>query len=1147
MAKLAFLSFGKGRNETPTDRTGESRRANKPRRTYRHALLCLLASSVILGSVAPAGLAPASAAPPAAAVPPAAAGAADEQPQSWLLKWTDPALAHELRGVEVLHRQPETAVEVVRPAPDSGEDVESWLGRLRGEPGVQYVHPNNRVSILDASASGQGETGELSDEAGTAASQLQSEKPEAAASQWQSEKPEAVASQWQSEKPEAAASQWQSEKPEAGMSQHQSEKSEAAVSQQRSGKYEAAVSQYQSSEESEAATFQQEEQPQTEEQPYEGAAQEPVMQEPVTQEPAAQEPAAQEPPAALTPDQQAAKDAVGEAAEKAAASPTKANDPQLDKQTHLSRIGAQKAWQTVREQKDVIIGLVDTGVDLDHPDLKDNLVAGTNLIYPELPPDDDNGHGTGVAGVIGAVGNNGIGVAGVVWHAKIMPIKALDQWGDGTEKDLGEGILYAVRNGAGIVVMSVGLHRYSPYMEDIVRYAESQGVLLVAAAGNDGTTLGSKAAVKYPAAYPTVLAVGGSNSNGAPDPRSNPGSELDLLAPWNVYTTALDGEYKWDEGTSLAAPQVAGAAALLLAMHPEYEPYQVRAMLRQSAKDIGAAGVDSTSGYGLLRVDQVVAGELVPDANEPNNKQSAAAKLPLFSQVTAELPPKQDVDWYVVDTPTEGTLKLDFQALDTEQAVSAVRISHYTPGGRLLRSEDTKLSSKSISFTAGKGKQYVEVKFSNPANDKPMAYALTTSFTMKEDPYEPNDRHDIAFQLQPKSQTITASFHQKADRDWYKVSFEQEGKLQLSLSTDTVRIDPGLAVMREGQALTLFDENGEGEAEHSSVISVTPGQYYIRVHNAIAVEANATVGTYRLQVQFEPQLMDPNEPNDISYEGLMMKPGTDYIGLIHERSDTDWFQFRLSSKSIISLGVTGVPNDTSLKLLLYDKKMQQLRVSHTGSDGQLATGDVVLQPGVYYVRLTADRAFAHQYYRMKLTEEELVAGFRDIGGHWAQEEIAALTQEGIINGVGNYSFKPDRNITRAEAVALIVKAYKPNAAKPPGAYFSDLASTHWSYPYIMTAVQEGWVKGFPDGSFKPDQPVTRAEMAIMIGNAENIRPRAPLSPPFADVPMKEWYAPMLYSMKLEGKLKGMEDNSYKPDDRASRAQFTTLIYRYLTG
>ncbi|MFD0957876.1 S8 family serine peptidase [Paenibacillus chungangensis] len=1116
MAKLVFLSFGKGRKETPTDRTGESHRANKPRRSYRRALLSLLASSVILGSVAPAGLAPASAAPPAAvpsAQAQAAAGAAEEQPQSWLLKWTDPALAHELRGVEVLHRQPETAVEVIRPAPDSGGDVESWLSRLRGEPGVQYVHPNNRVSILDASASEQGEADELSNEAGTAGSHLQSEQMEA------------LVSQQQLVKSEAAVSQYPSEKSEAAVSQQQSKMTVVKMLQQDDG--------------SQTGEHVDE---QIEKQTDEDAEQESVIQEPVTQQPAASE----SPAALKQPDQQAANDAANETPQMMAASPTEANDPQLDKQTHLSRIGAQKAWQTVREQKNVIIGLVDTGVDLDHPDLKDNLVAGTNLIYPELPPDDDNGHGTGVAGVVGAVGNNGLGVAGVVWDAKIMPIKALDQWGDGTEKDLGEGILYAVRNGAGIVVMSVGLHRYSPYMADIVRYAESQGVLLVAAAGNDGTMLGSKAAVKYPAAYPTVLAVGGAKPNGDPDPRSNPGSELDLLAPWNVYTTALDGEYKWDEGTSLAAPQVAGAAALLLALHPEYEPYQLRAMLRQSAKDIGAAGVDSISGYGLLRVDQVVSGELVPDANEPNNKQSAAAKLPLFSQVTAELPPKQDVDWYVVDTPTEGTLKLDFQALNSEQAVSAIRISHYTPGGQLLRSEDTKLSSKSISFTAGKGKQYVEVKFSNPANDKPMAYALTTSFTMKEDPYEPNDRHDVAFQLQPNSQTITASFHQNADRDWYKVSFEREGKLQLTLSTDTVRIDPGLAVMREGQALMLFDENGEGDAEHSSVISVTPGQYYIRVHNAIAVEAHATVGTYRLQVQFEPQLMDPNEPNDKAYEGLMMKPGTEYIGLIHERTDTDWFQFRLSNKSVISLNVTGVPSDTSLQLLLHDKKMQQLRVSETGSVGKLATGDVVLQPGVYYVRLTADQAFGHQYYRMKLTEEELVAGFRDIGGHWAQEEIAALTQEGVIHGVGNYSFKPDRSITRAEAVALIVKAYNPNVANLPGNNFSDLNSTHWSYSYIMTAVREGWVNGFPDGRFKPDQPVTRAEMAIMIGNAENIRPRTPLSPPFADVPMREWYAPMLYSMMLEGKLKGMQGNSYKPDDQASRAQFTTLIYRYLT-
>ncbi|WP_144353445.1 S8 family serine peptidase, partial [Paenibacillus darwinianus] len=227
------------------------------------------------------------------------------------------------------------------------------------------------------------------------------------------------------------------------------------------------------------------------------------------------------------------------------------NDPELGKQVYLRQIRADKAWTLANKRSNITIALVDTGVDLDHPDLQGNLVGGTNLVQPGKPPEDDNGHGTNVAGVVAAVGDNRIGTAGILWKAGIMPIKALDSQGYGEEDRLGEAILYAVNHGAQIVVLSVGLYRYSPYMRDIVQYAESKGVLLVAAGGNDGKELSSKVAVKYPAAYPTVLAVAGATASGAPEMRSNPGPEIDVAASWRVYTTALGGGYKSQEGTSM--------------------------------------------------------------------------------------------------------------------------------------------------------------------------------------------------------------------------------------------------------------------------------------------------------------------------------------------------------------------------------------------------------------------------------------------------------------------------------------------------------------------------------------------------------------------------------------------------------------------
>lgn len=980
------------------------------RTLLRRALLALLLGSVTLGGLAPAAAPAALAAAADAAA--GATGADAEQPQSWLLKWRDPAHAHELRGTEVLRRQSEAAVELVRPA-DTGADVQEWLRRLQSTPGVEYVHPNYGVHIL-AMPSGAAEAA-----------------------------PEGVRS------PAIAA------------------------------------------------------------------------------------------PADRSPQAAAKLDA-------ASAAVPPANDPELSKQLFLSQTGARTAWETVREQTDLTIAIIDTGVDLDHPDLKDNLVPGANLVKPNEPPDDDNGHGTSVAGVIGAVGNNGIGVSGIVWNAKIMPIKALDNRGDGTEQELGEAILYAVRSGARIVVLSVGLHRYSPYMLDIVEYAESKGVLLVAAAGNDGMSHGAKAAVKYPAAYPTVLAVGGAKPNNTVDPRSNPGSELDLIAPWNVFTTAVGGLYKKEEGTSMAAPQAAAAAALVWARYKELKPYQIRGLLRQTSMDIGTAGADSQSGYGLLRIDQAVRSTLKADGFEPNESMAAAARFRLNTQLSAVLEGTADHDWYRVDTPYDGTLTIRYEGLVASgQIVPPVRVTQFTNG--VERSViDTKLASRSIDFDVKKGQHLIHLELLNRSADEELPYLLTATFTIKQDDYEKNDKSYEAFTLQPRSQLVGGTFHQTADRDWFAVTFKQSGKLSLALSTNTVRIDPGLAIQRAGQQLLLYDDEGEGVTEQSPVITVTPGKYYIRVHNAISSEASPTIGTYSLAIDYTPKYDDPNEPNDKSYEAFMVNPGTEYVGVIGSYSDIDWYQYRISNPSIVSMTVDGVPADIDLNLGVYDKRMKQLTGAGTGTAGKLKSKEQLLQPGVYYVKLTAEAPFDKQYYRFKVQSEELVAGFRDVKSHWAESEIIDLSNRGIINGTGGNRFEPKRSITRAEAVVMIVKAYKPIPGNGGGSNrFRDITASHWAYDAVAKAVQQGWIKGFPDGTFKPDQPITRAEMALIIGYADGVRPQMPAVDPFFDVSRTHWSAPMLFAMKLTGKIEGVKQDRYMPKLQASRADFTVLLHRVM--
>ncbi|WP_051235932.1 S8 family peptidase [Paenibacillus pinihumi] len=823
------------------------------------------------------------------------------------------------------------------------------------------------------------------------------------------------------------------------------------------------------------------------------------------------------------------------------------DDPLLDKQTYLDQIGMKKAWESVTSQTKLTIAVVDTGADLTHPDLKDNLVKGTNLVSPGKQPQDDNGHGTRVAGVLAAVGNNGKGTSGVLWRAKIMPIKALDEDGYGDEDRLGEAILYAVKNGAKIVVLSVGLYRESPYMYDIVQYAEKNGVLLVAATGNDGLLLKSKVAVKYPAAYPTVLAVGGANAGGKAEPRSNSGPEVDIVAPWTVYTTALGGGYTQEQGTSMSTPQVAGVAALIWAKYPDMKPYQIRELIRQTAKNIGQKGWDPQTGYGLLQADAALTTPYKVDFREPNDSRNLASPFSISSQLAGQLTTGKDKDYFKLNIPYDGTLGIQFQGLPKSgQVMPPVKITYYS-GSQKLDEKLVKMGTTSVDLNVKKGQGYLEVKFDNDAQQETIPYLLTSSFTIAPDDFEDNDSILKAFTLPPRSQKITGTFHQTGDRDWFSITFTQAGTLKLKMDTDTVRIDPAMAFGRAGDQMLEIDENRDGEAEESPVINVTPGKYYIRTNNAAASNASPVVGTYTLSIEFLSVYEDPNEPNNKSYEATSIRPNSNYVGVIDPANDEDWFQVRLTGESIVTISLGDIPANRTMRMEVFDKTQKSLFNLRSVSGSTSITTNRKLQAGTYFIKLTANGAFNHQYYRLSVKVDKLVAGFRDIDGHWAKDAIAALTKDGIINGTGGYRFEPNRQITRAEAIALLVKSFPTGnkGATPVNAVFKDLKSSHWAYNSIMEAVNAGWVKGYSNATFAPDRYITRAEMANMLGMAMRLKTYQVASSPFNDVKANHWAAPMISALKQSGLIEGYADNIFKPNGQAVRAEFAVILYRAL--
>ena len=287
-------------------------------------------------------------------------------------------------------------------------------------------------------------------------------------------------------------------------------------------------------------------------------------------------------------------------------------------QWNLPVIGTERGWNVTRGKENIEIAIVDTGVDLDHPDLRNRLVKGYNVIDERDDPDDDNGHGTHVAGIIASETNNNEGIAGLTWYNKIMPIKAMGAKGYGTTFDIATGIVWAVDHGADVINLSLGNYQPSKVLEEAVRYAYSKNVVMVSAAGNDGSDQPT-----YPSAYSEVLSVAAIDYEGKRASFSNHGDYIDIAAP-GVYipSTYFNKEYAALSGTSMAAPHVAGLAALIKSANPGLTNTQVINIIKKTAIDLGAHGKDTDYGYGLIDINSALqaADEKKVSARKMNRK-----------------------------------------------------------------------------------------------------------------------------------------------------------------------------------------------------------------------------------------------------------------------------------------------------------------------------------------------------------------------------------------------------------------------------------------------------------------------------------------------------------------------------------------------
>ncbi len=346
------------------------------------------------------------------------------------------------------------------------------------------------------------------------------------------------------------------------------------------------------------------------------------------------------------------------------------------------KIQANRSKESGWTGKGIKIGIVDTGIHTNHPDLK--VAGGISFVKGEPSYEDEEGHGTHVAGIIAAQDNT-IGTLGIAPDAEIYAIKALDRLGDGNQSDIVAAIEWAITKELDIVNLSISAPNGSYLLNEAIRKAYNAGIILVAASGNSLQSNTTIQDVLYPARYPEVIAVGAIGEKHQLASFSYFGQSLDFVAPgekiYSTYNGMIDGvfhDYAYMNGTSMAAPYVAGIAALYKQAYPQLNNKAIREMMQRNALDLGEVGKDIYYGYGLVQA--------------PGTALTGAA---VFPDIAANAWYKKEIDYLV-----------------EKQIITGYEDGKFYPGHFVSRAEAITMIGKALSMV---GEQQ-ETRFTDVPN-----------------------------------------------------------------------------------------------------------------------------------------------------------------------------------------------------------------------------------------------------------------------------------------------------------------------------------------------------------------------------------------------------------------------------------------------
>ncbi|KRE91148.1 hypothetical protein ASG89_34475 [Paenibacillus sp. Soil766] len=485
--------------------------------------------------------------------------------------------------------------------------------------------------------------------------------------------------------------------------------------------------------------------------------------------------------------------------------------------------------------KNIVIGVVDSGLNYIPKVFKGYIINdGKNMVEDNNDLSDSLGHGTAVASIIAMMLKYSNSQC-----IKIMPVKVISTTGGTQAETLAKGIEYAIDKKVNIILMSLGLDDDSILVSVAVKKAEENNILVIAPTGNEG-----KNTIKFPAAYPTVVAVGGIDRDGKVNNLSNFGEQVDVVAPWHV-------EALWNNqmlqlgGTSFAAPQVAVLGAIILS-NKIIPPAKLRNIIKRTSQNESGVTWSEHSGYGLINVKDALALLLSEsEIMELYNTKEKSRILPIGKMEDDTITLGSEY-WYLVRIAYSGEIIFTYDQpnLNLEQSL-------FDSTGRLIP-----LHENHAEVLAGDYYYLIKMSESETHSIDQVSYSLVANFVIGKDAYEGtvgNDSMENAFFLEDVNNTYLGNFSRTDDHDFFKINFKVDSTVRINISVNTARIDPACLLFYRGREEEI-DNGSAGDPEEIELQVHSGDNLGFELYNKLNLSSAAS-GEYKIEVKIshEPQ------------------------------------------------------------------------------------------------------------------------------------------------------------------------------------------------------------------------------------------------------------------------------------------------------